>query len=132
MPARTKSDMALECLVDIGAGVGDAHLVEIDPLGLQPAQRVLDRFDDPAPPGAAMVGVLVHRKTELHRQHHVVAAAAGQRLAEDQFRLTGGIAVGGVDEVDPGIERLVDDSNRVVVVGVAECAEHHRTEAQLS
>src|SRR4029077_4453607 len=36
----------------------------------------------------------------------------------------------GVDEVDPGVERPVDDRDRLVVVRVAPGAEHHRPEAQ--
>jgi hypothetical protein len=63
-------------------------------------------------------------------QHDVVAAAF-ERLADDLFGLTGGIDVGGVDEVDPGVQRAVDDADRVVVVGVAPGAEHHRAEAEL-
>ena len=33
-----------EGLVDIGVRIGNAHLVEVDPVGLQPAQRALDRL----------------------------------------------------------------------------------------
>jgi len=47
------------------------------------------------------------------------APAAGQRLADDLLRFSPGIDVGGVDEVDPGIERAVDDANAVVVIVVA-------------
>ena len=54
-----------------------------------------------------------------------------ERLADDLLGLAGGVDVGGVDEVDPGVERRVDDADRVVVVGVAPGAEHHRAEAQL-
>jgi hypothetical protein len=39
--------------------------------------------------------------------------------------------VGGVDEVDPGVQGAVDDARRVVVVGVAPGADHHRAEAEL-
>jgi hypothetical protein len=44
--------------------------------------------------------------------------------------LAGGVDVGGVDEVDPGVEGPVDDGDAVVVVPVAELAEHHGAEAQ--
>jgi hypothetical protein len=47
------------------------------------------------------------------------------------LRLACGVDVGRVDEVDPGVERAVDDANGVVVVGVAPGAEHHRAEAEL-
>jgi hypothetical protein len=41
------------------------------------------------------------------------------------------VDVGGVDEVDPGVERAVDDADALVVVFVAPVAEHHRAEAEL-
>ena len=77
-----------------------------------------------------MVRVVVHRHGHLRRQHDVVAAAL-ERLADDLLGLAGGVDVGGVDEVDPGVQRAVDDADRVVVVGVAPGAEHHRAEAEL-
>jgi len=106
------------------------HLVEVDPLGPQPPQRVLDLGDDPPARDTAAVGVLAHRTPELRGQHDVVAAAS-ERLPNDLLRLAGGVDVGGVDEIDPGVERAVDDADRVVVVGVPPGAEHHRAEAEL-
>ena len=38
-----------EGLVDVGVGVGAVDLVEVDPVGVQAPQRVLDAADDPAP-----------------------------------------------------------------------------------
>jgi hypothetical protein len=46
-------------------------------------------------------------------------------------RLAGRVDVGSVDEVDAGVERSVDDPDRLVVVGIAPGAEHHRAEAEL-
>ena len=110
--------------------VGAVDLVEVDPVGAEAPQRVLDLGDDPAARTAAVVGVLAHRHAELGGQHDVVAAAL-ECLADDLLGLAGGVDVGGVDEVDPGIQGAVDDADRVVVVGVAPGAEHHRAEAQL-
>ena len=42
----------------------------------------------------------------------------------------GGVHVRGVDEVDAGVERAVDDPDAVVVVRIAHGAEHHGAEAQ--
>ena len=53
-----------------------------------------------------------------------------QRLADDLLRLAARVDVGGVDEVDPRVERVVDDADRLVVVGVAPGPEHHRAEAE--
>jgi hypothetical protein len=75
-----------EGLVDIGARIGHAHLVQVDPVGLQPAQRALDRFGDPPPRRSAVVGVIVaERNAELDGEHHALPSPAGQRLAQDLF-----------------------------------------------
>jgi hypothetical protein len=105
-------------------------LVEVDPVGVEPPQRVLDRPHDPPARAAAPVRVVAHRHEELGRQDDVVAPAL-ERLADDLLRLAGRVDVGGVHEGDPGVEREVDDADRVVVVGVAPRAEHHRAEAKL-
>ena len=119
-------------LVDVRARVDAVDLVEVDPVGAQSPQRVLDRADDPAARVALLVGVLAHRVVELGGEDDVVAAAAGERLADDLLGLAVPVDVGGVDEVDAGVERRVDDPDRVVVVGVAPGAEHHRAEAELA
>jgi len=125
-----------EGLVVVGARVGAVHLVQVDPVGLQPLQTVLDLLHDPASGVAALVRVAaglphshVHGAVELGRQDDAVAAAA-QRLADDRLRLALGVDVGGVDEVDAGVQRLVDDRGRGVVVGLAPGAEHHGAEAE--
>jgi hypothetical protein len=35
------------------------------------------------------------------------------------------VAIGRIDEIDAGIDRLVDDAGGVLVIGVAQLAEHH-------
>lgn len=65
-----------------------------------------------------MVGIVVEGPADLGGQHDVVAAAI-ERLADDLLGLAGGVDVGGVDEVDAGVEGGVDDADGVVVVGVA-------------
>ena len=63
--------------------------------------------------------------------------SALQRAADELLALPGGVEVGGVDEVDPGIERLPDQRGRAVLVEVVLeeparlVAEGHRPEAQL-
>ena len=105
------------------------QLVEVDPVGAESPQAVLDFLDDPAPRVAEGVGVVVvHLAVKLGREPRR-RGAPGQRLADDLLRFTARVDVGGVDEVDPGVERGVDDSNRDVVVALAPGAEHHRPEA---
>ena len=122
-----------------GQSVGDVELALVlrqrhvvasrDPLS---AVRVghLDLTDDPAAGIAELVRVVADRPVDLGGEDHVVALAAGKRLADDLLGLTSAENVGGVDEVDPGVERAMDDPDAPVVVGVAPGAEHHRAEAQ--
>jgi hypothetical protein len=119
-----------ERLLDVGVRGRAVDLVEVDPVGAEPAQRVLDGLDDPAPGAAAPVRVIAHRHEELGGEHDVVAATL-EGLADDLLGLAGRVDVGGVDEVDAGVKGRVDDADRVLVVGVAPGAEHHRAEAEL-
>jgi len=61
-------------------------------------------------------------------QHDVVAATF-ERLADNHFGLAATVEVSRIDEVDSGVQSLVDDADAVVVVGVADRPEHHRAEA---
>jgi hypothetical protein len=65
---------------------------------------------------------------EFGGEHDVLAAATGERLADDGLRLTGGVHVCGVDEIDAGVQGVVDDPDAVVVVRVA--AEHHGAQTE--
>jgi hypothetical protein len=107
-----------ERLLDVGVRMRPVDLVEVDPVGPQPAQRVLDRADDPSARRALPVGIVAHRAVELGREDDVVAAPARERLGDDLLGLALPVHVGGVDEVDPRVERRVDDADRLVVVGI--------------
>jgi hypothetical protein len=105
-------------------------LVQVDPVRVQPLERALDLADDPAARVPELVRIVAHRPVHLGGQDHVLAPAAGQRLAHYLLRLAPRVHVGGVDEVDPRVERAVDDPDALVVVGVAPRAEHHRAQAE--
>jgi hypothetical protein len=120
-----------EGFLDVGVGARSVDLVEVDPVGLEAAQRVLDLADDPSPGAPLLVGFLAHRHVELGGEDDVVAAAASEGFADDLLGLALGVDVSGIDEVDSGVERGVDDANRLVVVRVTPGPEHHRPEAQL-
>ena len=97
------------------------RVVEVDVVGVQPAQAVLDLLDDVSArqPGGRVEATF----SALGRDHHVLAST-GERAAED---LLGGftfgrrrharpvegrrcsVDVGGVEEVDAEIERRVND-----------------------
>jgi hypothetical protein len=90
-------------LLDIGCVVGAMDLVQVDPVGPQPLEALLDRIEDPAPRVAAPVGTLAHREVDLGGEHDVVTPSL-ERLSHDLLGLSRGIHVRGVDEVDPLIE----------------------------
>src|SRR4051794_16480221 len=69
---------------------------------------------------------------ELGRQHDVVASPARERFGDDLLRFALPVDVGGVDEVDTGVKRRMDDADGLVVVGIAPGAEHHRAETELA
>ena len=104
------------------------RLVQVDVVGAEAAQAVLDLLHDPPPRGPSLVGVVTHGCHELGSQHHTVAPAL-EGLADDLLGLAERVHVGGVDEVDARVDGGVDDADAVVVVGVAPRAEHHGAEA---
>jgi hypothetical protein len=71
-----------EGLLDVGFRTGSVYLVEVDVVGVQPAQGGLDLADDPPAGAAPVVRVLTHRHEELGGQDDVVAPAS-KRLADD-------------------------------------------------
>ena len=114
-----------EGLLDVGVGIGAVQLVEVDVVGPQPPQRVLDGGDDPAPRGPLVVRVLPGRAAELGGEHDVVPAAL-QRLADHLLGVA--VGVGGVDEVDACVDRPMDDPGRVRGVVAHGRREHQRAE----
>ena len=117
-----------ERLVEVDGGVGPVGLVQVDVVGVQPAQAVLDLLHDPPPRRTPLVGVVAHGRHELGGQHHAVAPPL-ERLADDLLGLARRVHVGRVNEVDARIEGGVDDADAVVVVAVAPCPEHHGSQA---
>ena len=105
------------------------YLIEVDVIGSQTSERVLDRAHDPLARTAAVVGLVVHRHEELRGQDDIVAAAL-ERLADDLFGCATGVDVGRVDKVDACVERMVDDADRVGTIVIAPGPEHHRAQAQ--
>jgi hypothetical protein len=62
-------------------------------------------------------GIVAHRAVRLGGEHDVSRRplSALPTISSDSPRA---VAIGGVDEVDAGIQRLVDDADRIVVVGL--------------
>ena len=132
-----------ERLLDRRDAVGAVVLVEVDPVGLQPAQRGLDRLADVGA-GAASGLAVAEVVAELRREHDPVAPP-GERAADDLLAAAlVAVDVRGVEERDARVERgvdhrarglLVDPAAEVVAaepddghleVGAAEAARAHR------
>ncbi len=120
-----------ERLVDVGVGFGAVDLVEVDPICLGVGAALLSisftiqRRELPNSFGSSPI-----RPWTLVASTTLSRLPPAERLADDLLGLAARVDVGGVDEVDPGVERAVDDPDAVVVIWVAPVAEHHRAEAE--
>ncbi len=84
----------------------------------------------PAAQSPAVRVFLIEREERLRSEHDVRALAVGQRLADKTLTGAGGVRVGRIDEVDAGVERVLNDGDGVLLVRAA--PEHHRAEAELT
>jgi hypothetical protein len=114
-----------ERLLDVGVGGWAVDLVQVDPVGVQAPQRVLDRAEYPAARAALRL-----RSSPIAPWNFVARTTSSRRPASALPTISSdppaAVDVGGVDHVDPGVERGVDDAQRLAVVGVAPRPEHHR------
>ena len=78
----------------------DSSIAVADVLGVAARDRVV--VAAPPPP-------------ELRRDHGAVAPP-GERAAEEELAVAVAVALGGVEERDPGVERRVDDGARLRLV----------------
>jgi hypothetical protein len=144
-------DQRLEGLLQRRGPVIDMHVVQVDVVGPQPAQAVVDRLAqrvaagalelDRAPvdlPAAHLV-LVVHPAAALGGQEHLVPMpaavqpAAQQRLAlpaGETGRGPPGVAVGGVEEVAAGVEISVQHPHRRRLIGRR--THEHAAERQLA
>ena len=105
-------------------------------VGLQAAQARVARGADVTRREAAVVRPLRHRSVHLGGEHDLLASVTALRepVADDRLRraraLVAAVPVGGVEEVDAVIERLVHDHERVALR--RERSEVHGAETQLA
>ena len=109
------------------------QLVEVDEVGLEPAQRRVDRVHDVTAAVAGVPRLRAHRPEALRRDHELVAAAL-QPAAEDLLGAAGGrevaaerVHVGGVEEGDALLVGVIEDGARAVLVDLE--SEGHGAEA---
>ena len=85
-------------------------LVDVDPVGAQPAQARVAGPADVFAGAVGDVGRAGHRRAaELRREHDTVSRSVGEDLAEERLAVARAVDVGGVEQRDPGVERGVDD-----------------------
>ena len=87
------------------------QLVVVDVLGAEPLQTGLERTADPRRVAIALTLGEPHGVTPL-RGDQDVRATTGERRTEELLRLPASVALGGVEVVDPGVDRGVDDRTR--------------------
>src|SRR5690606_10179297 len=79
-----------------------------------PREARVDRAEDGLARQAPAVGPLAPAEEHLRRDHHLVAPREiPQRPPEDLLAGAVGIAVGGVEEVDPRLDRAADERARI-------------------
>ena len=85
-------------------GVGPVQLIEVEMIGLEPAQASLDLRHDVVAAAPPVIRPLTHLVVDLRGQHNPVAPAL-DGLSDQLLRPSLGVDVGGVQHVNPGIER---------------------------
>ena len=122
-------------LLDRRVLVPGVHPVEVDVVGLQPAQRLLAAGRERLAAGAAAVRIAREEVArELGGDDDAVAPArvAADVVADDLLGVAVGVDVGGVDEVAAALEEAVEDGLGVLDAGAPApvLAEGHRAEAE--
>ena len=121
-------------LVEWRAAVDVVHLIEVDVVGLQSTQRSFARVPDVPRRQERVVGPVAHRAVELGGDDHLLAPAATLRkpsaddLLGESLALLPAVDVGGVEEVETGVECRVHDRVRRRLVGLR--TEVHGAEAE--
>ncbi len=98
-------------LVDRRHRIIAVNLVEVDVIELQPLQARLYGVEDMGAGGAAIVRAGPHQDIALGGDQDVrtLDTEITQGLPEQRLRLAGRIDIGGIDEIDTGVERMADE-----------------------
>ena len=106
-----------EGFFDGGFVVPAMDLVEVDVVGLEAAEALVDFEEDRFAGEAAAVGVVAHEAVDLGGEDDVFAFGVGLEEAADEFFAGAvGVDVGGVEEIDAEIEGLLEEGLAVVFV----------------
>jgi hypothetical protein len=117
-------------VLDRHAGVDAMLVVEVDHFDAEALQARLARLHHVfRPPVDALLAVGAFHLAELRHHQRLVAPAALERAPEQRLVVAPAVHVGRVEVVDAALERVVDDADRLLVVGVAVYARHrHQAE----
>lgn len=116
-------------LLDGGAGVEGVQLEQVDVVGVQAAQGVVDGRDQAGPGGPRPAGAVARGEACLGGDEHLVPAPL-EGGPQDLLRGAGGVDVGGVEHRDPGIDADVHEAARLLYAGVAPGAEERPLPAE--
>jgi hypothetical protein len=91
------------------------YLVEVEVVGSEAAKKISDRLHDPLAGTTTVVRCRAHRHEEFCGQEDVITAP-GERFSDDFFGAAVGVNIRGINEVNAGVEGVVDDFDGVVGV----------------
>lgn len=92
--------------------VGPVELVQVDPVGAQASQAILERGHDPSPRATLPFAPVVHRHAELGSEHDVLAPVTKHLAHAGLEAATLAVGVGRVEQRDAEIQRPVDHRPR--------------------
>jgi len=115
----------LERFLDRHRAVRPVQVVQVEIIGLQPPQAVVDRAQDGGPRKPGLVRARAHLRRNLAGQNDAVAPPL-QRLAQDDFRGALVVQVRRIEEVHPALQAAVDHGERRGLVRLP--AKGHRAE----
>ena len=100
--------------------IGPMHLIEVDHVGAQAPQRILDLLHDPLPAGVAERLAVAPVEADLGRDHRATAPAVlRERLAQNFFGPAETVDRRRIEQRDAAIERFVNGPDRLLLVGSA-------------
>ena len=96
------------------------HLIDIDEVGAQTPQRIVDLAHDPLARRVAKHFPVAPFEADFGCDDHAIAQVAyGQCLAHDLFRAPESIRRRRIDQRDAAIDRCVNGVDRLAFVGAA-------------
>ncbi|MNT35289.1 hypothetical protein D3C72_1713110 [compost metagenome] len=98
------------------------QLHQVDIVGAEAAQRIVDALDQPGARGAGIIRAIAHRQRHLGGDQHIVAPSLDGR-AEHFFGGAVGVDIGRIEQIDAGLDADVDETACLDIVAVAPGAE---------